>query len=254
MDRTSKDYTEKNTLEFKDAHHIYYLNGARIDSVTTLIKNGMPTPEALMNWKIRNGIAGKKKAQELASIGTITHKYAESKVKEKPFDMEIINSSPDRDKILNCIELFNRFHSLRTGKVLLTEAMCASVPLLYAGTIDVISEDNMGRGIEDHKTSSGFFLEHFLQMAAYALLCFDWLNKDIHWLQVNLFGKTTPDFHTLRLHFSEGWFLDGININSDGSWFEALKQQFKHCIQTVKLVKEGEEFFGKKVRGLLVNG
>jgi hypothetical protein len=204
----------------------------------------MPMPPALLNWKIKNQWSKGKSSPE-ANIGTVTHEYADltAKGKKDSFNWDKVNNSPDKDKILNCIGLFDSYHTGRTTKIIDSEVPVASPTYNFAGTIDVLAQDDEGYGIEDYKTAKGFFSEHFFQTAGgYRIAGEEWLGKKIGWVQINLFRKTASTFDTLRLN-PRGWFLNGELKLKDDKAFDSFKAAFLRAVETVEYCETMEEVF-----------
>lgn len=235
-----------NLLEFHEKPwHRYYLNSKPVKSVTSIIKLGFPTPERLMNWKIKNAKTWKKKGEEAAEIGTYAHKFAELTVKGTPelFEWDIVNAHKDKDKIYNCIDLFTAWYASRDSKIIATEVLVASPSSDYAGTMDVLSETDEGYGIEDYKTSSGFFVEQFLQTGGgYSIAAEEWLRKPIAWVRINLFGKTSATFDTLKVNHA-GWYFNGKMIRADKEALTNLRLQWCGCLETVRFNDTYTEMF-----------
>jgi hypothetical protein len=170
------------------SNHWYKLDGAKVDGVTTLIKNGLPKP-GLPYWSARTvaeyvadadpehveslralGRDGMVKALKeipwtrrdtAAAKGTEVHGYAEKLVKGEPVDV------PDHlaGYVESCVKFLDEW---RVAPVLV-EAEVASRQWKYAGTLDLVADlPDSRRALFDYKTSaSGIFPTTALQLAAY---------------------------------------------------------------------------------------
>lgn len=241
-----ESFSGDNVVRYFDIGHRYELNGEFARGVSSIKDQGMPMPQALLNWKINN--KGKKATKE-QEIGTFTHKYAELTVKGKKneFDMAKVEAHPGRAEIVNCMGLFDEYHKGRSGTVLDTEVLVASPTYQFAGTVDAMVRDQEGLGIEDYKTSKGFFPEHFFQTAGgYRTAAEEWFGEPVKWCQINLFKKTAAEFSTLRLN-STGWYLNGKLVIEDIHSFREFKEQFIRAVETCNYNSAMESIFKRFV-------
>lgn len=244
---TSKSHDGLHTLQFEVKRHIYWLDEKIVGGVTTINKKGFPTNEKLLNWFKRNGQNSTRIANEAADVGKIVHKYAELTVNGEPgkFDWSVVESHKHKVQIKNCIRHFSEWFAKNTTRTMGTELLVASPAYKFGGTIDRLALNEKDElGIEDYKTSSGFFIDQFIQMSGYKIAASEWLNMDVKWLRINLFGKQDADFHTLLVN-QQGWYLDGKIHLADQYAMLKLQNQFVSNLKTFNFVGEYEPMFDK---------
>lgn len=233
------------TFDPNPRKHIYTLDGNIVPGVTTVNKKGYPTSEKLLNWFMKNGRASKQIAAEAADVGKILHKYAELKIagRLEEFNWTEVEEHEFRKEIKNCIKVFEDWFKLNTTKTIASELMVASTTYQFAGTLDRLSSnDHDEAGIEDYKTSSGFFVDQFVQMAGYKIALYEWKGIEAKWFRINLFGKKDANFHTLLVN-RDGWFLDGELIHADPFAMQKLESQFLRNRKTFAFVAEYDALF-----------
>jgi len=233
------------TFDPNPRKHIYTLDGVIVPGVTTVNKKGYPTNEKLLNWFMRNGMASKQIAAEAADVGKILHKYAELKILGaiQDFNWDEVEKHEFKREIKNCIKIFENWFHANTTKTLESELMVASPTYQFAGTLDRLSSNEQDEaGIEDYKTSSGFFVDQFVQMAGYKIALYEWKGIEAKWFRINLFGKKDANFHTLLVN-REGWFLDEEVFHLDSYAMQKLESQFLRNRKTFAFVKEHDEMF-----------
>lgn len=242
---TSKSHNGTHNLKFEVKRHIYWLDEKIVPGVTTVNKKGFPTNEKLLNWFKRNGQNSTRIANEAADVGKIVHKYAEHTANGESgkFDWSIVESHKHKIQIKNCIRLFTSWWEKNTTRTMGTELLIASPTYNFGGMIDRLALNTQDElGIEDYKTSSGFFIDQFVQQAGYKIAAYEWLNMDIKWLRINLFGKQDGDFHTLLVN-QEGWYLDEKIYLADKFAMLKLQNQFVSNRKTYGFVDEYEPMF-----------
>lgn len=217
--------------------HLYELDGVIVPGVTSINKKGFPTPERLLNWYKMQGKKSDKIATTAADLGKLLHKYAELRVKGTVWiDWEKEVEAESKEKLANCISIFEDWYKQNNTRTLDSELLVGSSTYKFAGTLDRLSLNTKDEiGIEDYKTSSGFFIEHFIQMAGYKLALYEWKGLDAKWFRINLFGKTKAEFHTLMVN-KEGWFLDGVLYEKDEYAIQKLESQFLRNRKTYEFV------------------
>lgn len=175
-------------LIFRPGNHSYFLDGKRVDGVTTLIKGGMPAP-ALMYWSARSVaeyvaanrdqverlydmghapmVAALKEVpwqarDEAAVKGTEVHMLAEQIVGGEEVDVP--------EHLVSHVEACVAFLDEWAIKPVLVEESVGSREHGYAGTLDLVAEScHAPLAIYDYKTSkSGIYLETAFQENAYA--------------------------------------------------------------------------------------
>lgn len=202
-------------------NHAYYLDGVKLDGVTTLLGNGLPKP-ALINWASNvtaeyavdnwadlskmslsermKVLKGSKYAitDEAKQRGTEVHDLAEQ--------LALGNEVEVPDPIAGHVSSALRFLEEYKAETILTETSCFHDKALYAGTFDLLLKSGLpehaGKVIlGDWKTSrSGIYSETALQLTAYA--------KSTHFLD-----RDGVEQATAELGITDLW---GIWIRSDG--------------------------------------
>lgn len=249
-----------NILTFDDVKHQYRLNGDFVDSVTTINKLSMPESPRLSAWKVGEGasyainqlkefpqqvnklpdylleeIAKKSKAawmttaKKAANIGTIIHDYAEQFEFRGKIDEELhkaIVQHKDKSKIFSCIKKFRRWKRQNKDSILRHEEILGSVLYRFAGKFDRLSSRNGLTVLSDFKTSSGFFVDQFIQLAAYTILLKEWLNINVDVIEIIRFGKEDGAFETKEV--------------KDKKEIKLLQEQFVRNLATYRFMKEHE--------------
>lgn len=217
------DTRHGHTLEYNDKRHIYRLDGKIIPSVTTINKKGYPESEALIRWRIKQGIKEFEtghKAKAAASIGTLTHEYAYyvDRKLDAPADLiDRIAKHKDSDKVMNCISHFKAWKSENDDDILASEAIvCAPLDeLWYAGSFDRLAHRGSRVVLSDFKTSSGIYVDQFVQLAGYVCAIKYWLGIEVQDIEIVRFGKTDDTFETKLVSDQKeiDIFIDQFNRN-----------------------------------------
>ena len=178
-----------------DNHRYYYRFNADGEpefypSVTTLLKQVMPTPPALMDWMIANGRDGSVEKRDLAAAyGTFMHIQFEQLIINRRYDFDNVpnvlwdymteNNLPEKVfsewvvKIRKDVLSFAQFIKDYNVKPLAIEIALVHPEHHYAGCVDMpcVMTDPKGntfRAIVDFKSGrKGFFEEHELQLHLY---------------------------------------------------------------------------------------
>jgi hypothetical protein len=164
--------------------HAYYIDGQKVDGVTTILGDGMrkkaleywsanATAEyAIDHWDELTALSPSRRLDTLkkcrfeqrdaaANRGTQVHKLAEKLIHGVEVDVP--------EELAGYVEATVAF--LDTWKIepVLVEAVVASRTAKYCGTLDVVADLPDGRrGIWDYKTSGkGLYAETAMQLAAY---------------------------------------------------------------------------------------
>lgn len=171
------------TYRGRPTHHYVDEHGERIDGVTTILKDGKPSP-ALIGWGIRSvaeyavnhwdDLAGLPVADRIKTLkgspyaerdeaarrGTEVHAIAERIGRGEEVDVP--------DELAGHVESAVRFYDEWQPRILLAEVVVYNMEHRYAGTLDFIAEFPDGRvGLCDFKTSKGVYADTALQLAAY---------------------------------------------------------------------------------------
>lgn len=179
-----------------DGHRYYYrFNEAGepefFPSVTTLLKQVMPTPPALLDWMIANGKDGATEKRDLAAAyGTFMHIQFETLVINRRYDFDNVpavllgymerENLPEKvfaewlPKIRKDVLAFAQFVRDYNVKPLAIEIGLVHPEYHYAGCIDlpcVMTDPKSGKqftAIVDFKSGrKGFYEEHELQLHLY---------------------------------------------------------------------------------------
>ena len=179
-----------------DGHRYYYRFNEKGEpefypSVTTLLKQVMPTPPQLLDWMIQNGKEGATEKRDLAaSYGTFMHGQFETLIINRRYDFDDApnvlleymeqNNLPDKVfsewavKIRKDVLAFAQFVRDYNIKPLAVEIGLVHPEYHYAGCIDmpcIMTDPKSGEtfpAIVDFKSGrKGFFEEHELQLHMY---------------------------------------------------------------------------------------
>ncbi len=164
--------------------HRYFLDGAPVEGVTTIINGGVPKP-ALVGWAARSVaervIARRKILTELnddeimnilrgvpyeerdiaAGRGTEVHHLAAELARGKEITVP--------DELLGHVDAYSSWHTAWQPAGMIVEATVLNRQYSYMGTLDAIATlPELGLTLFDIKTGrSGVFAETALQLAAY---------------------------------------------------------------------------------------
>lgn len=179
-----------------DGHRYYYrFNDAGepefYPSVTTLLKQVMPTPPALLDWMIANGKDGSAEKRDLAAAyGTFMHGQFETLIINRRYDFDSVPAAllaymerenlPEKvfaewlPKVRKDVLAFAQFIKDWNVKPLAVEIGLYHPTFHYAGCLDlpcVMTDPKTGKSfvaIVDFKSGrKGFYEEHELQLHLY---------------------------------------------------------------------------------------
>ena len=179
-----------------DGHRYYYRFNAEGEpefypSVTTLLKQVMPTPPALLDWMIANGKDGATEKRDIAAAyGTFMHGQFESLIINRTYDFDAVpgilleymtrENIPESlfsqwlVKIRKDVLAFAQFVKDWNVKPLAVEIALVHPEHHYAGCIDlpcIMTDPKTGKhftAIVDFKSGrKGFFEEHEIQLHLY---------------------------------------------------------------------------------------
>jgi len=178
-----------------DGHRYYYrfVNGEPVfyPSVTTILKQVMPTSPFLIQWMLANGAEGATEKRDLAAAyGTFMHIQFEQLIINRNYDFDKVpevlktylesENLPDKvfwdwaDKIRKDVLAFAQFVKDWNVKPLAIEIGLVHPQYHYAGCVDmpcVLTDPKKGdtfRAIVDFKSGrKGFWEEHELQLHLY---------------------------------------------------------------------------------------
>lgn len=173
--------------------HTYYIDGAKVDGVTTLISKGLPKP-ALVNWAARTAAEYAAdhwdELSELPPSGrieAIRNAHNESRDRAAVQGTRV-HAIADRlahgeevavpDELAGFVESAVRFLDEWDVRTLLTETSVISRRWSYGGTLDLVADLSGKRWLLDFKTNkSGPFGDTAFQLAAYRYAD-KWLDDD----------------------------------------------------------------------------
>ena len=179
-----------------DGHRYYYRFNEQGEpefypSVTTLLKQVMPTPPALMDWMIANGKEGSTEKRDLAAAyGTFMHAQFETLIINRRYDFDAVpavlydymeqNNIPEKVfsewavKIRKDVLAFAQFIRDWNVEPLAVEIGLYHPHFKYAGCLDLPSRmtdpktgDRFAAIVDFKSGRKGFFEEHELQLHLY---------------------------------------------------------------------------------------
>lgn len=204
-----------------DGHRYYYrfVNGEPefYPSVTTLLKQVMPTPPGLLDWMIANGKDGATEKRDLAAAyGTFMHGQFETLIINRKYDFDAVpavlsdyimrNNLPERMfnewavRIRKDVLAFAQFVRDYNVRPLAVEIGLVHPEFHYAGCIDLpcmMTDQKTGEifpAIVDFKSGrKGFFEEHELQLHLYRAM---WNNNYPETAIERVFNFAPKDWRT----------------------------------------------------------
>ena len=161
------------TIENKfKAHTVYKLaDGTRVPGVTTITGGLGWSKETLCKWHNKMGLQGidtSKYVTDKADIGTLGHKMVECHLTGEPLDTSDYSKN-QIDKAENCLISFFEWEKQHEIKMEHHELQLVS-NLGFGGTLDLHGLVDSILEIDDLKTGSGIYPEHFIQVAGYCIL------------------------------------------------------------------------------------
>jgi len=249
-----------NYLTFDEEKHLYILNGSPVPSVTTVNKAANPESHRLTGWKVKEGAkftikelqevpilvkdypkyyideilkrstsAWSVEAKKAANIGTLVHSYAEEYEKHRCIaknseTRKLINEHIDRKKIFSCIKKFRRWEMKNKDEIIKSEEIIASIVHNYAGKFDRLAVRGSSIVLSDFKTSSGIFIDNFIQLSAYTIALKEWMNIDVDIIEILRFGKEDGEFE--------------VESIKNKSKIKELQEQFIRNVETYSFHKK----------------
>jgi len=162
----------KYRLNLKAAHQRYRLkDGTIVPGVTTVL--GILDKPALLNWAWRCGQEGidiHKVKESAADVGTVCHARCEAWLRGLEFDS--YNVSPEQMELSEIGLLrFQDWWTAQELKLHSCEVQMVSETFRVGGMADIVGiRPNGDCVLIDIKTSNGIYLEHRIQVAAYAAM------------------------------------------------------------------------------------
>lgn len=228
-------------LTFDEDKHRYTLDGQRVPGPTTFGKGGYPTSEMLIGWMVGQGskytaeqlykliqenkelpndtrlkeiikeskTAYRAVAQAAADIGTVVHDYAYltelGRTREALQLLSAHENTPAWEKINNGVKKFEAWKGEHlSDEIIASEAIVGSVEESYGGKFDRLAyRPGVGLVLSDFKTSSGIYVDMFIQLGAYVKAIDEWMEKKVDAMEILRFGKEDGEFQTLMIHSKE---------------------------------------------------
>lgn len=181
-------------LVFDEAKHRYKVAGESVPSVTA-ITGVISKGDGLLNWAVNcavdyfknylkpgraldeleimqmcdgAGRAHRRKVETAANIGTLVHSWIEAHIKHA-LGQGAAPEEPHNETVKRSVEAFLEWEKGEEVEYIASERKIFSRKHTYAGTLDVLCRLKGKLTIGDAKTSSGIYVEHHLQTAAYAM-------------------------------------------------------------------------------------
>lgn len=169
--KTAKKTAKKSN--FFNAHTIYKLtNGSRVPGVTTITGQLGWNTNVLCRWANKMGLKGIdtiKYVDDKANIGTLAHKMVECYLTGEELDSSDYSRN-QIDQAENSLLSFLEWEKTHKIKVKHHELKLVSEKLGFGGTLDLHAIVDKIFEIDDLKTGSGIYAEHFIQVAGYCIL------------------------------------------------------------------------------------
>jgi hypothetical protein len=245
-------------LTFDEDRHSYILNGEVVPSVTTINKCAYPESFELSAWKVKqgslatvdllkqiplpvvklpedfikevvktSGTYSKRIAKEAADIGSIVHDYAEQWESTGKITEELksrISTHIDKDKIIKCVDKFKEWKDTNKDEIIGHENIIASTIYNVAGKYDRLSHRGKLTVLSDFKTSSGIYIDQFIQLAAYRLMLKSFFGIQVDMIEVLRFGKGKGEFE--------------VHSIKNPKKLDLLEEQFIRNVKTYNFIKE----------------
>lgn len=228
--------------------HHYLLDGRKVPGVTTIIGNGLPKP-ALINWAANTTAdyavdhwdeLGKEAPSKRLAIlkqaryadrdaaanrGTQVHALAEQLIQGHEVEVP--------DPLAGHVESYLKFLDDWQPQPVLVEGVVFSRKHRYAGTLDLVADTALGRGLWDVKTNrSGPFGEVALQLAAYRY-------ADIY-LDEHGDEQPMPEVEHCGVIWVRGDGYDLVPVTAG----EGQHRQFLYCAQVAQFADTARDLIG----------
>lgn len=243
--------TNKTSIPFNEVHTNYVnRHGIYVPSVTTVIK--VINKESLIYWANSLGWNKKSVKKELdtaSTIGTYSHNIVESIIVNTSYK-GLINEVKkfDNEKIKKICNSVNSFKSWWTINKEFFEIIDIEKSLVcdeYGGTVDIICKYKGKLVILDLKTSSDFYFNMFIQLAAYA-----------HLYYITT-GELIEDVGILRLNKKNGNEAELLMMSelpgNDMNYYYTIYNRALDLYRYLHVLEaDWEEFKNNKKRGILI--
>lgn len=205
----------------------YYIDGKAVPSVTEVIGNNLGwNKNVLIGWarkQAKLGIDPHAIRDQAADIGTITHALIESFITGEEFDRDQY-APMDVEVAERAFGGFMEWFEEQDIKIRDSEIMLTHKEYFYGGTIDLLCDLNGRFALVDFKSSTGVYLEHRIQLAAYK-----------HLVAQGPAEGGVPECHLLHLDKRTGSYHLHTYPNLDREW-----QVFLHLRRLHDLRKDLE--------------
>ena len=207
----------------KTKAHIQYklADGKRVPGVTTI--TGIMAKPALIPWANKLGLEGievGKYVDDLADIGTLSHKMVEDHIAKRETDFSDYSEN-QKGQSENAVLKFYGWEDENEVEYLESEMVMISEKYRYGGTCDIYCKLNGKLTLLDLKTGRAIYDEAYTQVAAYRNLL---LEHD----------RKVEDVRILRIGRDEGEGFDDICVPKiDKHW-----ERFLACLSVYELNKE----------------
>jgi hypothetical protein len=255
--------SEKNghTLEHDEEQHTYFLDNKPLVGVTTIISQGYPKSQRIVDWQVKKGAewaiqqvgkmelleilkaaptAYKIELDEAAGIGTIVHDLAYNYTKFAKCGVEQHKLHPKYDIIVRCFEQFMEWTNTASDEIVALEELVCSPSLTFAGRFDRLSKRNGVITLSDYKTSSGFYISQFIQLAAYAIAIEEWMGIEVEDIEIVRFDKKSGTLSTRNLlQVAQTVGLKPKTV------MRRLKSEFASILETVRFKEQFDRYIRK---------
>ena len=174
---------------------ITYLNaaGVAVPSTTTII-NKYKDMGGLMHFAWSEGRAGRglnESRDRAGDVGSMLHGQIDAFLKDELWGLPVDANPDDAQIAVRLFAVFREWWAHNKIEVVATEVSLVSEDYQYGGTIDLVGYcPRFGLIIMDWKTSSAYYQEMLLQMAAYGHLWQECKQQVIARATLALFSKT----------------------------------------------------------------
>lgn len=263
--------SEKNghIIEHDEESHKYTIDGKPLCGVTTILSGGYPKNQRIYDWQIKEGAkwvlneigkipehnqtlehelalikespnAYKKGLEEACDIGHLVHEYAYQVEAKKPITKPQDLSEEHLEIYVKCCEQFDEWKEANGDEIVALEELVCSTKYKYAGRFDRLANRKGVITLSDYKTSSGFYITQFVQMAAYAMAIEEWMGIVVDDIEIVRFDKKTGKLSTRNLT----QLANTIGIKPE-TCFKQLKKQFITCLDTFKFKDKFDRYIRK---------
>lgn len=187
----------------------YYDNGKWYASVTSLVKNSLPTPPHLLKWYKENSADFiEDTLDQTSEYGTRLHAHVEHLLRFGEFDVSGIESEKELKHIASFAQFLYEYEvqPIAIEKRLKHDAT-GLFPMNFAGTVDLIAETNKGLAIIDFK-SGGIYDNHKYQMMCYYLAYKqrETGEDDLEgWDEINFINVRPKEWRTKPTYEAKSW-------------------------------------------------